>query len=368
MTSNSSVRTPEPGPNLASLIEQAIKGPSFNSAPIEDAPEEDAVTAAGETAAPAGVLPERLIEELHAAREQMMADAPPPEPPLTGAALIATLTAVFAADRPPVAVAGAMPGGAVLGTVKPPGRARAAASDAAGGQDPVGFSAWFRPRYLALLSFFHWYVFDQRIERRLFFKTPAPGARLKTNARGQAKFLYSGPVPSAVLGWALSALPADLQQFAFVDFEAGNGRALLLAARRNFEHATGYTHDGEACAALEMNLSKYARSHMSCRDVRALRGDRDGLPMPAQAAVLFFPDSLSRAVLEAAFARLAASLKLAPRPVYLIFENSGPEEGRGEMKLFTSIRLPFLSRIKVALFSPGRIAVYKFVQPEPPAS
>ena len=74
-----------------------------------------------------------------------------------------------------------------------------------------------------------------------------------------------------VLGWALSALPADLKRYAFVDFEAGNGRTLLLAARRNFEHAIGYTHDSESSAMLEMNLAQYSRSYMSCRDVRALR-------------------------------------------------------------------------------------------------
>jgi hypothetical protein len=366
MTSNSSVRAPEPGPNLASLIEQAIKSPALNPAPVEEAPEEPDSASEAE-AASVSPLPERLIEELHAAREQMLAETQP-EPPLSGAALIATLTAVFAVDTAPAVAAGVMQAGAAQGQVKPPGRAQAAPSGAIVRQGSAGLPAWFWPRYLAALSFLHWRVFDQRIERRLSFKTPAPDQRLKINSRGEANFHYRGPIPVLALGWALSALPADLQQFAFVDFEAGNGRVLLLAARRNFEHATGYTHDGEACAILEMNLSKYARSHMGCRDVRALRGDRDGLPMPGQAAVLFFPDSLSRVVLEAALSRLAASLKLKPRPVYLIFENSGREEGREELKLFAKARLPFLSRIKVALFSPGRIAVYKFVEPEPPAS
>ena len=147
-----------------------------------------------------------------------------------------------------------------------------------------------------------------------------------------------------------------------MDFEAGNGRTLLLAARRNFEHAIGYTHDGEACAVLEMNLAQCSRSRMSCRDVRALRGDRDGIPMPEQSAVLFFPDSLARANLDAVLSRLAESLKLNSRTVYLIFENSGPERGREEMRLFRKVRLPLMSRIEAALFSPGQIAVYKSVQ------
>jgi hypothetical protein len=164
------------------------------------------------------------------------------------------------------------------------------------------------------------------------------------------------------LGWALSALPPDLASYAFVDFEAGNGRTLLLAARRNFEHAIGYMRDGGMCGVLEMNLARYPRSLMNCTDVRALRGDRDELPMPAQPAVLYFPDSLSGASLEAVLSRLAGSLKEKSRPVYLIFENAGTERGREEMRFFREVRLPFMSRLKAALFSPGRIAVYKSIQ------
>ncbi len=163
----------------------------------------------------------------------------------------------------------------------------------------------FRSRYLAFLSFIHRHIFDHRIERLLFFKTPAPHSRLETGADGQKTFLYRGPIPEIVLGWALSALPADLKRFAFVDFEAGNGRTLLLAARRNFEHAIGYTGDSETCAMLEMNLAQYSRSYMSCRDVRALRGDRDGIPIPQQPSVLFFPVSLSPACLASVLSPLA---------------------------------------------------------------
>ena len=87
---------------------------------------------------------------------------------------------------------------------------------------------------------------------------------------GLKAFVYQGPFPGAVLNWALSALPSDLKRYAFVDFQAGNGRTLLLASRRNFEHATGYAFDGSTCEVLEMNLAQYSRSYMSCRDVRAL--------------------------------------------------------------------------------------------------
>src|SRR5262249_31624198 len=150
-------------------------------------------------------------------------------------------------------------------------------------------------RYFVLLTLVHRQIFDRKIEQLLFVKTAGTGSHSvpHPDVSGKKLFLYQGPISRKVLYWALSALPAGLKHYAFVDFHAGNGRTLLPAARLNFEHASGYAYDPSSYEVLEMNLAQYSRSYMSCRDVRALRGDRDGLAIPPQPAVLFFPDSLS---------------------------------------------------------------------------
>ncbi len=213
-------------------------------------------------------------------------------------------------------------------------------------------------RYIALLNLVHRHGFDRRMERLLFIKTPVLHSA-QAEQGGRIPFLYQGPIPGKALNWAFSALPSDLKRYAFVDFLAGNGRTLLLAARRNFEHATGYAFDAGSCEALELNLAQYSRSCMSCRDVRALRGDRDGLAIPMQPAVLFFPDHLPVHHLRAILSLASASQKLNPRPVYLIFESSGRERGLGQMQFFEKVPLSFLNRVKAYLFSPARIAIYK---------
>ncbi len=370
MNNNSSAQDRPPSQlreDLASLIEQAIKAPAAIASPARDAPHEPH-TAPAAPAAPAGLaeaLPNRLIAELSAAQEQMRA-----EPPLMleAATAVPAPSAVTPATAPaPAAVAPAPAADAP--TVAAP--APASLPDASGHADKpmaatvvpapgaAGMLRDWRCRYQALLSLVHRRIFDRRIERLLFFKTPAPGSPLETHADGQKRFRYQGPIPEIVLGWALSALPADLKRYAFVDFEAGNGRTLLLAARKNFEHAIGYTHDSESSAMLEMNLAQYSRSYMSCRDVRALREDRDGVPIPMQPAVLFFPHSLSPANLANVLGHLTASLRLNPRPVYLIFENAGPECELEQIRLFRKVPLPILNRIKAILLSPANIAVYK---------
>ncbi len=323
---------------LAGLIEQAMR----DGRPKP--PEQEVHTAAD---GHKQLLPEQLIAELSAAQERSRLEQPL-------GATVEDKAQALSAIRPPAAgtQARARFSQHLAGAVR--------ASAAVIGQLRRGLRPHdWRCRYLAALSVIHRHAFDRRIERLLFIKTSGPYSGVETGEEGRKTFRYRGPIPGKVLNWGLSALPSDLKRYAFVDFRAGNGRTLLLAAARNFEHATGYASDSENCAVLEMNLAQYSRSYMTCRDVRALRGDRDGISIPAQPAVLFFPDSLNAGHLGAVLSYLPMSLRLNPRPIYLIFENSGPECGLDQIHLFRKVPLPALNRIKARLFSPSNIAVYK---------
>ncbi len=219
----------------------------------------------------------------------------------------------------------------------------------------------WRRRRLALLSVVHRQVFDRKTEELLFCKSPALQVySVKETEEGPEKtFVYNGPIAKKLLDWALSAAPQDLKRYAFVDFRAGNGRTLLLAARRNFEYAAGYAFDASSAEMLEMNLAQYPRSYLSCRDVRALRADRDGVLIPPQPAVLFFPDSLSNRHLDVILNYVLASFRLEPRPIALIFENAGRERGNESMAIFERAPMPLVNRAKAFLFGPVRIAVYR---------
>jgi hypothetical protein len=219
----------------------------------------------------------------------------------------------------------------------------------------------WRRRYFVLLTLVHRQIFDRQIERLLFIKTTGVGSHSVPHPQesGKKLFVYQGPISRKALYWALSALPASLKHYAFVDFEAANGRTLLLAARLNFEHAAGYAYDSESCDVLELNLAQYSRSYMSCRDVRALRGDSGGAAIPSQPAVLFFPDSIPASQLNAILSQICAAQRRNPQPLYVIFENSGREAKLDGMEIFERVSLPILNRIKLFLFSPAAVAVYK---------
>ena len=409
-----SAGTAENGHPLAALLEHAIRGSGLHErAQLDPGAEADPQGAA----APPDLLHDKLIEELTTAQQLMRVEPPVqhaepldgPEPQEFPRSEPAVLYANFqpSADHPPErfpieglvpeALAPVHPEPAPLTEPPPPaafeyiGPAEQAAAPpmaqeplkeigdaekqpSAGdrsrgntlGRKVLNLARRMRPkewnrRRLALLSVIHRHVFDKSTEQLLFCKTPPLVVHhIEETEDGLRKtFFYDGPIPKKLLDWALSALPPDLKRYAFVDFRAGNGRTLLLAARRNFEYAAGYAFDAENTETLEMNLAQYPRSYLTCRDVRALRGDRDGVVIPSQPAVLFFPDSLSAGHLDIILTYVAASLRLDPRPLYLIFENAGRESGKEQMSLFENAPLSLFNKAKAFLFAPASIAVYR---------
>lgn len=386
----------ENNPPLADLLEHAIRGSGL---PERARIDHSGLDAFQRTTEPE-LLHERLIEELTTAQQQMQAEPPVKyaapldytEPPAERRALEKPAPETIAfAGREPVFRPGLIPPGtheetdlAEPDTAPLPAaealkehlsgktrRSLSAGAGLAGGVKALAHTArcmtrrmrmrdWNRRR-LALLSHIHRDVFDRTAEQLLFCKTPRLEVyHFEETEKGLQKFfVYEGPIPKKLLDWALSALPEDLKRYAFVDFRASNGRTLLLAARHNFEYAAGYAFDAEGTETLEMNLAQYPRSYLACRDVRALRGDRDGVAVPSQPAVLFFPDSLSAGHLDIILNYVTASLRLDPRPIYLIFENAGRECGKDQMSLFERVPLPLLNQVKAFLFAPVSIAVYR---------
>ncbi len=258
-------------PPLADLLEHAMREqvplPGFTaSVKPQRAPEPDG-------------LPERLIEELQTAQEQIWAEPPPEyrhsleEPAAPG---FEALEQGPPAMSQAIAVVNRRRRGAgaafrkIGQTLKGPAAARFKKSSrelgdmlAKGAGAAVRTSGkisrrmrirdW-RRRRLALLSVVHRQVFDRKTEKLLFCKSPSLEVYHveETEAGLEKSFVYQGPIPKKLLDWALSALPEDLKRYAFVDFRAGNGRTLLLAARHNFEYAAGYAFDAESSETLEM--------------------------------------------------------------------------------------------------------------------
>lgn len=216
-----------------------------------------------------------------------------------------------------------------------------------------------KKNYQRMLAFAHARIVDRKLDTLLFIPTHIPGRQLAlTTGSPVPAAAYEGPTPQLVYEWALAPLPQDLREYAFVDFRAARGRSLLLAARRNFEKIIGYEFDETSFDALSMNVAQYPRSLMTCRNVQCIRGDREGISIPDQPAVLFFSNAHREGQLSVALNHAMASHHRNPRSLYVILLNPGPTLPEGFDEIFAPVAQPLIDRVKFALLSPVKVAVY----------
>ncbi len=127
------------------------------------------------------------------------------------------------------------------------------------------------------------------------------------------------PIHRLSFNWAMAQIPDRLSGFTFVDFGAGKGRALLLAAQHPFHRIIGVEFAAELHDDATMNIAQFPRSLMKCRDIDCLLMDAADFPIPESKGVFLFNDSFDQNVLETILARITSSYRANPRRIYLVF-------------------------------------------------
>jgi hypothetical protein len=203
---------------------------------------------------------------------------------------------------------------------------------------------------------------DKGIEK-LFFRPTAPTvpvAGLEVKGTNRAEAHDYRPTPKLVFDWALASVPEDdLSKFAFVDYGAGKGRVLLLASERPFAVIGGIEFATELHDDATMNIAQYPRSRMKCRNVECVHEDAAALGPLAGDAIHYFFDAFSREVFGEVLNGLVASYRNNPRRLYLILIDQEGEELIEQSGVFRRVELPPAERVKVKLFSPHGVAIYR---------
>jgi hypothetical protein len=132
------------------------------------------------------------------------------------------------------------------------------------------------------------------------------------------------PIESRLFHAALQAVPVDHRQFTFVDYGSGKGKALLLAAGYPFRRILGVEQVRSLHQAAEENIRRYRGPAHRCQDVRAVHGDARRFTVPDGPLVAFFFDAFAPPVLAAVLDRIARSVALGPRPVFVVSVNARP--------------------------------------------
>ena len=127
------------------------------------------------------------------------------------------------------------------------------------------------------------------------------------------------PIEPAKLHAILTSLELKFEDFVFIDFGSGKGRAILMAAEFPFKRIVGVEFSPELHAIALANLAKDRRLERRCGSVESLCMDFLEFPLPPEPSVYFFFDPCDESMLDRVLAKISKSLDANPRELYVIY-------------------------------------------------
>lgn len=176
-------------------------------------------------------------------------------------------------------------------------------------------------------------------------------------ARGHFGLGYEG-TPVAGFDAMLAHLPRDLSSFTYIDFGAGKGRTLLLAARFGFKRIVGVEFSEELHAIAARNIARFRHPAQRCFDVTAVCRDAAAFAPPDGPLVCYFYYPFEAPVLAEVMANLQAAHAARPRKMYFVFRFDKPDWRRDCAALFAT--LPFARPMKIRASWPERLALVPY--------
>jgi len=215
--------------------------------------------------------------------------------------------------------------------------------------------------YKNYLFWLHERVLDPPTET-LFFKPtkdPVPLAGLTIRGNNREHGHDYRPSPCSLFEWTVAAINYDLSRLTFVDYGAGKGRVLLLASQHPFHAIGGIEFAEELHDDATMNIAQFPRSRMKCRNVECVLDDAAALGPPDGESVHYFFNPFSREVFAEVLHNLVVSYRKRPRRLYLILIEPVAADLIDNSGVFQRLELPLTERIKVKLFSPYKVVLYR---------
>lgn len=124
----------------------------------------------------------------------------------------------------------------------------------------------------------------------------------------------------------LAGFDIAFEDYTFVDFGSGKGRALLLASEFPFRRILGLEFSPELHTIAEQNIRRYRSASQRCRDIQSLNVDFADYLLPSEPSILFFFHPCHTRVLSGVVAGIRRSLFSHPRPLYIAYVAPTPEQ------------------------------------------
>ncbi len=117
----------------------------------------------------------------------------------------------------------------------------------------------------------------------------------------------------------LDSLAIRHEDFVFVDFGSGKGRAILLASEYPFKKVVGVEFSPVLHQIAQDNIRRYISSSKKCEDVESVCMDAVDYPIPDDPVVLLFYNPFGEEVMAPVLANIRKSMKKNPREIFVIY-------------------------------------------------
>ncbi len=109
------------------------------------------------------------------------------------------------------------------------------------------------------------------------------------------------------------------EEFFFIDFGSGMGRALLLASELPFKRIVGIEFSQQLHQTAVENIYKYKSGSQKCRDIELICMEATQYPIPKEKAVFFFYNPFKGEVMAKVLDNIQKSLEENPREVFILY-------------------------------------------------
>ncbi len=109
------------------------------------------------------------------------------------------------------------------------------------------------------------------------------------------------------------------ENFIFVDFGSGKGRALLLASAFPFKKIIGVEFSQELTSIAKDNLCRYPKEFMKCKDIELISMDAVEYNLPEEPLVLYFYNPFDSHVMERVIDNLTTSFRKQSRRLVILY-------------------------------------------------
>jgi SAM-dependent methyltransferase len=164
---------------------------------------------------------------------------------------------------------------------------------------------------------------EHRFDRKFGVDTAGMIRHEKLNIEGPSARYATDyeAVPPVLLKEAIVGSRIHYQEFAFVDFGCGKGKALLVASAFPFDKIIGVELSPDLKAIAAENVKQYKAKAQQCRSLEVVGMDAAEFPLPASPLVCYFFNPFKEQVMMRVLKNIEESLHKHPRELIIIYLN-----------------------------------------------